>query len=528
MRKHTRLLFAALLVVAMLASISFGCANISSKLEPTFVEGKHLRNDGYGATFEVYSAQGAGVILYVQKSIFEQQSAADFLHTIERDIRNFEETFPKLEAPVLSVYLVDKTIDGYVCQYDKSIYCTEADINNKTYFATLLEAIFDFKQPWMLEGAAAFVSERNVDETTLRAYYSTKYDSNILSLFAGYFCEDFATQEELQVAKDTAAALAKYVIENYGMESFLSGVTPKQKQAWLLSIGATGVYTNEDEESFKDYTYSYSKEYPLIVTTDQAVFYLKRIPGDFESVEQVKQVLSETQKCIADMKAFIKDNAPQSYELIKETIDEPIHYYFQTHLINGRVGEASEYDNKVELSATWAIPHETAHILIPAQGSSSTWRYEGIAEYLWYTIAPDATDREITYSEFLQMAGAEQSQFDQLRLQYYLNHAQYPKSAEVFDLAEFQRATAAVTLAYPELNIDFLNGRFKEPVKEFRREDPGNGLTYPQAHLLISYLIDQYSLDAVLEFCLNDSAFEDAFGRSYEEVLEELVDGLFP
>ena len=376
MRKHTHLLLAALLVVAMSASMCLGCANISSKLEPTFVEGKHLRNDGYGATFEVYSTQRAGVILNVQKSIFEQQSAADFLHTIERDIRNIEETFPKLEAPVLSVYLVDKTIDGYVCQYDKSIYCTEADINNKTYFDALIEALFDFQQPWMLEGAAAFVSERNVDETALRAYYSTKHDSNILSLFAGYFCEDFATQEELQVAKDTAAALAKYVIENYGMESFLSGVTPEQKQAWLISIGATKVYTNEDEESFNGYTYSRSKEYPLIVTTDQAVFYLMRILGELESVEQVKQVLRETQKCITDMKAFIKDNAPQSYELIKKTIDEPIHYYFQAHTINGREGLESEYGKMVKLSATWAIPHETAHILIPAQGSSSTWRYE--------------------------------------------------------------------------------------------------------------------------------------------------------
>ena len=528
MRKHPYLLIAALLAVAMLASICLGCANISSKLEPTFAEGKHLRNDGYGATFEVYSAQGVDVILNVQKSIFEQQSAADFLHTIERDIRNFEETFPKLEAPVLSVYLVDKTIDGYVCQYDKSIYCTEADINNKTYFDALTEALFDFQQPWMIEGAAAFVSERNVDETALRAYYSTKHDSNILSLFAGYFCEDFATQEELQVAKDTAAALAKYVIENYGMKSFLSGVTAEQKQAWLLSIGATEVYANEDEESFKDYTYSYSKEYPLIVTTVQAVFYLRKIPGDVETVEQVMRVLRETEKCIIGMKQFIKDNAPQSYELIKETIDEPIHYYFQAYPINGRDGLASEYGKKVKLSATWAIPHETAHILIPAQGSSSTWRYEGIAEYLSYTIAPDARDREVSYSEFLQMAGTEHSKFAKLMLRYYLTHAQYPKSADEFDLANFQRAIAAITLAYPDLNIDSLGIKFKEPVKEFKQEDPGNGLTYPQAHLLISYLIDQYSLDAVLEFCLNDSAFEDDFGRSYEEILEELVDGLFP
>ena len=126
------------------------------------------------------------------------------------------------------------------------------------------------------------------------------------------------------------------------------------------------------------------------------------------------------------------------------------------------------------------------------------------------------------------MVGAEHSKFAKMLLRHYLAHAQYPKSADEFDLANFQRAIAAITLAYPDLNVDFLGIKFEEPVKEFKQEDPGNGLTYPQAHLLISYLIDQYSLDAVLEFCLNDAAFEDAFGRSYEEVLEELVDGFFP
>ena len=526
MRKHLCLLIAAFLAVALLASLCFGCTNISSKAEPTFFESTHLRNDGYGATFEVYSAQGVGVILNVQKSIFEQQSATDFLHTIERDIQKIEDTFPKIEVPVIAVYLVDKTIDGYVCQYDKSIYCTEADINNKTYFDALIEALFDFTQPWMFEGAAALASERNVDEAALRIYYSKRHDANLLSLFAGYFCKDFVTQEELQVAKDTAAALAKYVISNYGMESFLSGVTPDQKNEWLLNIGASEVYTNEDEESFNGYTYSRSKEYPLIVTTAEYVIYFKRIPGEIESVEQVKQVLKGTQKCIADMKALIRDHAPRSYELIKDTIDEPIHYYFQTHLVNGRAGEASSFFKSINLSTSFAIPHETAHVLIQAKESNSAWRYEGIAEYLFYTIAPDARDREVSYSEFLEMIGAEQSQFDQLRVQYYLNHAQYPKSAEEFDVAEYQKATAAVTLAYPNINVDFLGIKFREPIKTFRQEDPGNGLTYPQAHLLIAYLVDQYSLDAVLEFCLKDSAFEVAFGRSYEEVMEELVESL--
>lgn len=49
------------------------------------------------------------------------------------------------------------------------------------------------------------------------------------------------------------------------------------------------------------------------------------------------------------------------------------------------------------------------------------------------------------------------------------------------------------------------------------KQNDGNELTDIQAIFFIEYLINNYTLDAVLGSCLNELSFSDAFGLSYED-----------
>lgn len=121
---------------------------------------------------------------------------------------------------------------------------------------------------WIACGLSKVVFDEKADTSLLKNYYTAADSLNMLGLSAVRFSPFWNTTEELKIAEQTAASLAGYVLEHHGLDVLLCGVDDKIKTDWLRSIGVNREFTYDYGELLNRFSYSSSKEYPLIAKCD--------------------------------------------------------------------------------------------------------------------------------------------------------------------------------------------------------------------------------------------------------------------
>lgn len=527
-----------LIVVCFLVTSILGCdskeiqneAEAETEIEvPAFSQSYSSRDELYPVSFKVYSAEDEVLKLSISGKIYDSDEATEFYKCVKEDINMVADVFGERVVPV-SFYLVEETYDGGCYAREDRVYCSIEDTREKNYRMALMQACLSLTEPWMVEGAAHYVFSEKPDDAVLTDYYTLSEDIDILGLFGAYFYPEFASEEEMKVTKGTAASLATYIIDEHGIDSFLESEEVSFRQEWLQSIGVSRVYSDENSNTFKGLLYVHTKDYPLIIRANKAEFYFQIIPEYMEIVEQIENVIIDALEGSDFIIEYLKVNAPRNYERLSENLEGVVRYYFVTETSRGYLGSADTDYKEIEAMHGSVVIHELTHIFIPGGLSNkSKWQFEGIAEYFSFNVYPTQTLKEVYY-EYLtwDYSGTDnRSKVLTLCQDYYLSHAIYPESPQDMDIGLLIEAFGVITLTHPELRCD---SKLYKSVLEVRgRSDNGiigNELTYHQSYLFISYLIDKYSLDTVLDFCQNNADFEAIFGDTYENLKAKWINGI--
>lgn len=110
--------------------------------------------------------------------------------------------------------------------------------------------------------------------------------------------------------------------------------------------------------------------------------------------------------------------------------------------------------------------------------------------------------------------------FSKLAVTLYLQGDALPASPADADVARYAHAMALVPLRWPDAAPDSAwAATIHESYPGLRRE-AGNELTDYQAFSFTVYLIGEHGLTTFLQFCMDGSSFEEAFGVSYAEARE--------
>jgi hypothetical protein len=215
-------------------------------------------------------------------------------------------------------------------------------------------------------------------------------------MFAAYFIPAFANAEEIHIARQTAASVSAYIINNHGIEAFLYECGQSYIQSWLNSIGAERVYTNPYAGMFDGFRYRSSEQWPLIISSPRGdVFYVRQqtrgasnnpawnrsMVGEFHfhSAEYIKNTIYHGINGLNNIFEYIKTEAPDYYQTVKNNYSQPIHYYFGMPQ-----GNAFVNNRRVDLATGEQFIHETLHILLPWEMglNAFTWKGETIVDYL--------------------------------------------------------------------------------------------------------------------------------------------------
>lgn len=540
MMKNLRiyLLAGALVLLILLA----GCTG--AKQQPayaipetaSFEPGEHPRDDNYAAVFKTYHTENDAFSLDIERGIYAEDVAADLYSVVRADLLEIADTFELLVQPEL--FVVQVTATGRIVATGNQIFCTASEVESGEYRRALVAAALGLTEPWKIEGAATLVFDTGAgrpDDAKLRAYYSDSQNLDTLSLFGAYFYEKIADQATIDIAKETARSLTKFIIDQHGADAFVaSSFSDGYRQEWLHAIGVDEAFALDQNYSYLEgAVFSASARMPMIIQIDNITFnYLENWSEEWLGDEVflctpagICWTLRTFFTDIENLMRYIEAEAPLHYERIQANWHRPLNYTFgaTATLAKGKAGVTT-------IAYYSHLIHETIHMLVfDAYGDNAQWwKDEGIAEYL--SNMPYLTiKRENLYALFMERApsdDADTARFTELVHAYYVSvKGSLPSSFEAHDNGAMDSAVGVVSLGYPKLKPDISSVLW--PVAQKRAGSSraqGVDLNYPEAHLFIEYLVQRFGLDRVLEFCFTANAdYEAMFGESYDDLFAGLM-----
>ena len=530
---------AAALLLCCTALLLAGCSQSAGPdidlPEPAFADGEpHQPNrEVFRDWFKTISSTSGPCTVSVRDTIYDEEQAAAWWYAIQADLADLYRTLAMEEdacAP-FTIYVVEETMRGPEA-WNKHLYCTPEDILSGAYREGLTGAVLSVDELWKQIGLAgiAFDGEKaNVKQLT--AYLEATEEVDLLGLYAPYFSDVFASEEELSMARTAARLLCEHVIREHGSAMLAEDACLNCRQELLDELGVEHIYTDVFGDFDSGYTYSSSSEYPLIVTTPRGdTFNIVPLPGNMETPEEVCWLLYDAWKGPQVILEAIRAEAPEYADILEKNYSKP---FTCTLAPNRQASIAFNWNRnrKIILGGSWSMVHEILHLIFPTETSLKTewWKYEACADGLMYKYYPSRWYKLDFYSAF-SPAYLNTKKTPHI----YLAHADFPRTADEVDVMLFLKAMLVADHTF--LSEEEYDKKWQS-LAEFYQQDieladlpneGGNMLSYQELATFADYLIENYSLSTFLEYCLADtSLFEEVYGIDYETAeaawLEDLM-----
>lgn len=493
--------------------------------ESLFMPGEaHRSHLDFRQYFETMSAQAGECTISIAEAAYEPALAQQLYEQIAAD----EAVLAGMAQPQPhTVYVVDRLFDG-MQRIGAAIYCTAEEVLSGAYRPWLTETAFGVEK-WRGIGLAGYAFGEATDDAALTEWYADDVHDDMLSLFHAYFVPEFAGEDELHMAEQTAVSLMRYMIGQDGLQAAVTEAPSGYVQGWLGTLGIDRPYADAYEGLLDGYAYTRNQFYAMIATSPKGdVFKLNPLSRDMSTPAQVRMTLCELELAVDAILAGVKRDAPDYYPVLLKNYEAPITYEF---------AEADGYsvtyhsNRRIACGSAASVIHETAHMMAPCvidriSRYVGRWKVEAIAEYLMLTYYPGRMEKERLWG-YMQDDGIQAFEdpegraFAERIREIYLEYAPFPAQPEQINAKLWWRADVA---AAQELEVAYysISDVYVEAGSASLEAMNGNELSYVEAEWLASYLINRHGLSAFLHYCLDEGvAFEDAYAMSYEEAKAE-------
>ncbi|MBU5333356.1 hypothetical protein KQI61_14230 [Anaerocolumna aminovalerica] len=508
--------FIKLILVCLLAifTVSFGsCSKESeSTIQKKVFTSKNynLVNENYNwddisqRTFEMNYGSYNNFGIGFETGLFTEEEEKEQLNVLLEDLKQFISVLGPMKEFDLYIVLTSPKRASY-SEQDK-VFLLRDDFLAKEYHVLLMDA-YELKYEWSGYGLNAYVSGDKADESMLKDYYLNNDSMDCLELLPTRFIEEWNTQFELDIAKKSAIALTKFVLEEYDIQK-LNQVDNDIRTKWLEHIGVNKEY----QYSYGDIgNYSYSKDTSnlLVVDSGRNIYNIKKISGLTECSDDVEKLLYFTEKEIQYINSYLLENLP-AYEFD----------FSSKRNISTSSGSVSTAKGNLDIDLTRpdVVIHEYMHTVFPLSGDLYS---EALSEYFGKIVCNNTYWQEAFYKNYLLENKVVEDPVVPLIQSYYYSHHKKPLGYD-----EIDRSISIDAIAYASITADFHAVGTWRPL-EFRlgnrMKKEGMELNYPEATSFLKFLINQYSLDTVMNSALTDISYKDAYGKEYEILKEDWI-----
>jgi len=514
----------------------------------SFEEGRYKRDEICGRVFDYTQTTYGPIIIAIAKNITEpQDSQAIATQVIERYNDLAESSPVPLDQPI-TIYVIPDPKNGECYSRDQIIFTEPEEIDSRAFVEDVLGVTTGIHEYWVKAGLASLTLGEQPDQERLKKWYQSTDSIDMAGLFIAWFMEDWATEEEREIARMSAASLVQYALEteNIPPARLSEQVNNAVRTHWLASLGVNREVTYPYDGRFEGFTYLPSDGCSLSIQADTMRFCLDRLPDQefFDEVADAEFFIDFSYYGRKALQEYILAEAPsvKSWMNTDEMITMIVKY-----LENNRLGSADVYANRISLqhSAAYYSPlHEIVHTFDWNQSflGDSLWLVEGFAEYMGMLLPIYPQTRKLAVYEDLSGRFREEETNGEGNLSYW--YGLYPDqvaaakswylaqgaSMEDKESVDVRLYTDAVSFA--TMFRDAAGGPSNWPIgyvyntlypgrsKSWEGQD-GLELSYVQAASMIAWLCDTYTLDRVLNVYVNGAEDGLLDGKTYAELKAE-------
>jgi len=482
----------------------------SAKPEFQMTEGRELlytRDDHYGKNVSMLYYESDDFDFGIQEGL--TMDADETAQQIYDDLNLLFTSLGIKEKAHIEICFVEELTQGIVIPgvdvSQDNVFANMESYLDGSYRLGLVQAALSLSEPWQIYGLYDLLYG-DIDETVMLEYLKAG-DLRLLDLFGSFFYDEWMEPKDLGIVHAIAASFSEYIFDDYDLEVFLSNPGAAYKHEWLTKLGVDPNYINTYDQSLR-LSFSINAEYPLIVKSDQSDFYFKKVMF-LETGFDVQKFIYENETGREYIIDYIKSNV--SIQQVHNQINEsPLQFYFYD-----TPGISSTNGNVIQMLRNVSVHlHEASHAIFFGKIS---WYSEGLCDYFGFIIAENTVYKE---SMLTRMKGLYTISNDDIPevVYNYVNNGGSLESLGTFDVRLFYD-----TIAYADYNMNFEDlTTIADYYSYIETDDPNHYLTYEQAASLIAYLVDEYSLDDVFLFYLQDGDYS-IFGRSPEEIQSDWI-----
>ncbi|MDY6868564.1 MAG: hypothetical protein SVT56_11820 [Chloroflexota bacterium] len=503
-----------------------------------FDEGRYNRDDFCSRIFNYQRTSYGSLFIAIENDLAEIENRQEIASKIINLYINLYEKTPIPFSYPVTVYVIPEPENGECLSRGQLVFADPKALEERSFIEDLLGAGTGINEHWIKAGLATLAVGKQPDQDTLSEWYQTTDDLDMTSLFIARFNPVWATADELEIARMSAASLLQFVLEEEQIpaDQLIKQLDNGVRTRWLESIGVERVVSYPYDGHFTGFNYSQSEDCNLIVDAENLHFCLNAQPGQayLDEVSEVEFLIDNTFYGRKALIEYIRSNAPSVSHLMNtsETI--------QIEVIDFPGPGAVTQVNTIKLkdSAVFYSPlHEMVHTFDWNKAlfhKQEYWLLEGSAEYLG-TLLPiyqqsekraifeDLNDRELSQGvsywydlDEEQLSTAEA---------WYLAQGGELENEDAIDPRLFVDAVAFATMYRDALGgvRGFPIGAKLEILKPNLNLTGIEGLelSYTQAASFVGWLSDTYSLDRVLDVYVNQAEDGKLDGKRYEELKTE-------
>lgn len=499
---------------------------------PLFTEGEpHTSTPEFPLYFETMTAPLPAGSLCISRRVWEPKTAETLHASVAGDLQAIVSVTGMPLTP-FTVCIVDRLVNGSIERQGNVVYCRTEDVLSGAYRPLLICAALGTEEYWIGVGLAGCIWGGSTDQAALSAHYAAG-DLGVLTLAVPYFIDDFATPEEIAVARATAVALCRYVLSNHGCETLLTGDGTALRREWLQAIGVDRQFDDPCSVSLHQYSFRASANYALVAVDPHGNTVYLAPMADMATADEACWFLHDLLAGPEALFSLMESEAPQYAALLRSR-------YGKLRVYCGQDGSwaVPEY-REIRLALGSGFMHELTHILVPPAGANhytTMWQYEGLCYWAGYQVYPMQAQRAQIHQALQLFAGMSDPltpnhRFSTLATGLYLQDMPLPERPEAVVVARYAHAMALVPLRWPDAAPDSAWAATIQDSYPGLRNANGNELTDYQSFSFTAFLIDRHGLPTFLRFCIDGDSFESAFGETYESARTAWIaslDAMFP
>ncbi|MCL2671527.1 MAG: hypothetical protein FWF10_05780 [Clostridiales bacterium] len=204
----------------------------------------NIENDFYtphSGYFRGYITPLGNITLGIEGAVYNEESARLLFRALEADYTTLQAFLTdSLPLREITIFVEAESINGAYVK-GTHIYFSHVSCSLEELQYALVQAATAL-EPWQCYAIQAMVygdmGSLTGSNAALLSHYNTAENLHMCSMFAGYFAENFNTEEELDLAIQSAKSLAAYIVAGDGLPAFLSAADPlPYVHGWLQSMG---------------------------------------------------------------------------------------------------------------------------------------------------------------------------------------------------------------------------------------------------------------------------------------------------